>query len=1203
MVTSTQTRAKHQYADFDEYVDYQLKKTRANIKATDILTALVSVLTVVLGYLLAFVVFDQWIIPGGFGDATRLLMLAAAVLAVIAWLVWKVVTPFFKSVTALFAARTIESSEPTLQSNLLNLIDLRRAAHPVPPSVLTAMEKRAALSLSQMDVEQAVDRRSLMRASYALLAVVVLACLYTVFSPKKVSSSVWRALLPTSDVSVATRTELTDVEPGDVEVLPRTHLEVTATLQGDRPDRVVLRYTTADRHYADEPVEMRPVESGAPLYRGMITGQNGRGILQDLTYYVAAADAKTQTFHVTVIQPPSATVTEVYYEPPVYMEFQNHTQPGGHIDGWEGTNITIHATTNMPVKEATLLFSDTEDTTVKAEEIRMQVTDGTNLSAMWKLSFRADGTYPRFYRIQCRNERGDTDPEPTLYNITIHPDQPPDVDLLDPTADIERPANAVVPLLVQARDPDFLLRYLTLRIQKDGQDLNADLPIFEGRQQAYRGTYNFELAGLKLKPGDTITYWIEARDNKQPLSNRRNTPRLKIQITEPVSEEQVQQQLQEDERYQQELQQEAQQQEDPQQSDQQGAGKGEPQESPAEETDPSPAQPDEKTDAESDGQDMDEQQTGEGSKGAEQSDGSEDAQEQSGDTGQQKKLETDGSDDSEAIRKLMEREQDQQPPTEDGSPPQDTGTEPSDGGQDEEKSESNDHPSDSKDSGGQDGQPSEAPSTPDMSAGADEDPMAPAGDEEGPDDGNRSQDNGQQQAGTKSEPTDGSPSDADPSSDTEPPSSNGSGTPSDTEKPGSDQADTSKATPESTGKSDESVSDATPEKATGDETGTGTPDKNPNAPPKPADNEIERKQGTEPVTRPSDDRSPSGTADQKSQDDTQKPKPDDATTSSQQTEKEPSDGSPPDQKPTSAKPSPDQPKPPLDEQPDMGKTPPSGDTNQQDPQSPQADGEQAGDQNGQDKTEGENEGAGAPDAKPNDAEPSQQQKSGGKGQPGAGGKQNGQPKSDGQSSPSGSQPTDKPGSKSGAGSSNQPGSETRQGPQSGAPGGQQSGDAPGGAMESRDGQNAQGASGSASGSASDAEAANLEYTKQAVDLVLKRLEDELERGDVDQELLEELGWTETDLRRFAERLQRQLGDRGEDVSPHSLARRRQFEEMLKSLGVQSKTARRSGTDAPTRPTEGIGPRRMPVPAEVRELYEAYTKALSKRTADTPPARP
>ena len=75
------------YVDFDEYVDLKLQKTRATIKTTDLLVALAGVAAMFLGYLLTFVVLDQWVVPGGFGIGLRWTLLLTLLVATVAWLV------------------------------------------------------------------------------------------------------------------------------------------------------------------------------------------------------------------------------------------------------------------------------------------------------------------------------------------------------------------------------------------------------------------------------------------------------------------------------------------------------------------------------------------------------------------------------------------------------------------------------------------------------------------------------------------------------------------------------------------------------------------------------------------------------------------------------------------------------------------------------------------------------------------------------------------------------------------------------------------------------------------------------------------------------------------------------------------------------------------------------------------------------------
>ncbi|MGE0378412.1 MAG: hypothetical protein AB7Q45_23645, partial [Planctomycetaceae bacterium] len=554
MPTATQSPPPDapRYVDYDEFIDFQVQKTRRGIKSNDLLTALIGGAVAVLAYVLVFAIFDHWVIEGGFGRGVRIGLLSALLIGLSVWFVWKLAIPYFRRVTALYAARELEQTEPAFRSTLLTLVDLKQAGRTVSPEIRAVLEKRAGLGLTHMNVEQAVDRRPLMRLSYGLLALVVITCLYTILSPKKLSNSLWRSLLPTATVAVDTRTRIDRVEPGDTDVLTRSQLPVTVELSGVMPDEVTLRYSTADRRLVDEPITMRETEDGIRQYRGIITGENGRGILQSLTYHVVAGDARSETYTVSVSQPPSATVDEVQYEFPQYMGFRDRVQIGGAIDAWEGTWVSVRATANMPVKSALVMFSDTDDLTQKAEELPVEIESGTLLTARWQLQIRSDGTYPNFYRLQCRNEAGQTDPTPALLPIKILADQPPQIQLAQPTSDLERPANAIVPLLYAAHDPDFLLRSITLRFERNGESLPQSPRLYEGPpyRKSVTGTHDLELGPLNLQPGDNLTYWLEARDNMEPFAdrsgNRSSTPKLNITITEPASPEVVRDQLQED---------------------------------------------------------------------------------------------------------------------------------------------------------------------------------------------------------------------------------------------------------------------------------------------------------------------------------------------------------------------------------------------------------------------------------------------------------------------------------------------------------------------------------------------------------------------------------------------------------------------------------------------------------------------------------
>ena len=543
------------YVECDEFIDIQVSRTQSQIKTTELLLSASVLGLAVLAYVLTFVVLDQWIFPGGFSFLARSIWLAILVSGGGSWLVARILIPWFRTVHELYAAKMIESSDPTLKSSVLNLVDMQmHGGKAASPMVLQAMEKRAAVQLSKVDVDHAIDRKALMRLAYGLLAMLSACCLYVLLSPKDAFSSVQRLLLPAANTDVATQTSLTNISPEDTRMVKGELLTVEVDVLGKVPAEVKLYYTTENREFVDQPVDMQRLEEGAPRFRGVISGEKGRGLMQTIAYRIEAGDARTREFKVELVDPPSSQVDNVHYIYPAYMKLDPKTQTGGAIDGWEGTKVAIAAVTSIPVESALLVMTEIDDPKARGEEIRMSIRDGQYLTADWTLEFRKDGTFARYFHIECTTAAGESDPLPTVYPIKIQPDQRPDVSLLHPTQDLERAANATVPLLVKAADPDFQLRFVTLRVEKGGEEIHS-AALLDSEQPTFDGTHDLKLQDLQnsgVNPGDEILYWIEARDNKQPHGNRTTTPRLKIKITEPVKAEDAKQQLQQDRQQQQE---------------------------------------------------------------------------------------------------------------------------------------------------------------------------------------------------------------------------------------------------------------------------------------------------------------------------------------------------------------------------------------------------------------------------------------------------------------------------------------------------------------------------------------------------------------------------------------------------------------------------------------------------------------------------
>ena len=79
----------------------------------------------------------------------------------------------------------------------------------------------------------------------------------------------------------------------------------------------------------------------------------------------------------------------------------------------------------------------------------------------------------------------------------------------------------------------------------------------------------------------------------------------------------------------------------------------------------------------------------------------------------------------------------------------------------------------------------------------------------------------------------------------------------------------------------------------------------------------------------------------------------------------------------------------------------------------------------------------------------------------------------------------------------------------------------------------------------------------------------------------------------------------DDNSPESQARRRQFEDLLKSITIKSQGSKRTGRSQRTRKTDSINSQDIPVPLQFREAVKLYRRNLTSRRTRIPlrPATP
>ncbi|KAJ3058884.1 hypothetical protein HK102_010265, partial [Quaeritorhiza haematococci] len=519
MTVGAQTRTQGKLLDYKEFIEHQIAVTRRRIKYTDLVTACLTLAVGVALVLLIEVVLDH---AFGLPAFVRRIILIAGTVAAAGFVMLRMIRPLLMSINTLYAAKTIEGADPEIKNSLINYLEIRRDSARVSKNVMAALESRAVADLAHVEIEEVVDQRRAMQAAYALCGVIVAFCLYAALTPKSILDSTKRAFL--ADVVRPTNTKLVNIKPGDnrelAEVVAGSHVPFSVDVQGVRPGKVKLHYSAdGGKFYA-----VKEFEPGKNYYDPWsVTLSN---LQQSLDYYVSANDAESLHYELKVLPAPMVESVSVDYEFPGDTGLPPRANiEGGNVEAVEGASVTVHARTNEPAKAGSLNLTAGASAAMTVSEADAHAISG-------KFMFEKTGTYTN----NVRTTGGQLNPNPVVYDILALPDRQPAARFVRPErSGVKVPANVPVDLGMTG-DDDHGVKDATLHVMLGDESL-VTKNVLEGRppMPAFEAAETLDLEKLKVPAGSTLTYWLAVRDNREPTSNRIETPRWTLDVGEPVA--------------------------------------------------------------------------------------------------------------------------------------------------------------------------------------------------------------------------------------------------------------------------------------------------------------------------------------------------------------------------------------------------------------------------------------------------------------------------------------------------------------------------------------------------------------------------------------------------------------------------------------------------------------------------------------------
>ncbi len=283
------------------------------------------------------------------------------------------------------------------------------------------------------------------------------------------------------------------IEPGDTEIERGTALLVLARFQEATPLDATLVYESAG--------QLIRLPMTKPL-KDAVFGGRVPEVNDPLSYHVEYADESSETFKVTVFEYPQLVRADAKLSFPDYTSLEERlVQDARRISAVEGSHLELLCYLNKPVATARLVAKD-------GAAIDLQLADEGQSLYSTKIVL----TESKRYELQLADADGRKNKQPPRITITVLPNKPPDLKLVQPARDTRVSPIEELALAANVWDDfgvtQFGIAYALGAIEPTDIPLGASAP---GKQRTpIEHLVAFE--DLKAEPDQLLSYHFWAED-------------------------------------------------------------------------------------------------------------------------------------------------------------------------------------------------------------------------------------------------------------------------------------------------------------------------------------------------------------------------------------------------------------------------------------------------------------------------------------------------------------------------------------------------------------------------------------------------------------------------------------------------------------------------------------------------------------------
>ncbi|OGC78488.1 MAG: hypothetical protein A2Z27_02760 [candidate division Zixibacteria bacterium RBG_16_50_21] len=463
------------------------------------------------GLLFASLISSIWTLPA----FLRVGLLGIFLLALSAALAYFAIRPLLYRSSLENLALRVEEHFPQLSDRLISALQLQKQYVSNPEGysleMIDAVVYQAEKLSADLDFKSVVDKKNLRKLGRVIgsLAVVLLA--FALVFPGNFKFALYAFSNPLTELEEPAKF-LFEITPGNKEVVKYSDIEIGVKLSPapafqniELPRRLKLFYKFENSDW--ESVNLKKTDRSklsVAEQKDYDFSHTFKEVKRNFEFYAWAEGEKSEVYSIKVVDKPRVTDLKVSLSFPGYtgLKAQVLNDNEGNIKALLGTKAKVQVKSNKLLENAQIVFSDG---TFKALSVDKRLASG-------EFRISQDITY----HVEVLDDNGNTNPDPIEYQITVVPDESPQVEIVYPGEDRDLDEAMRMPLRVAVQD-DYGVNSLKIKYKinsggRESPEAEIALPVQKNSSE-FVSEYDWSLAKFPIMPGDYIIYKAEVWDN------------------------------------------------------------------------------------------------------------------------------------------------------------------------------------------------------------------------------------------------------------------------------------------------------------------------------------------------------------------------------------------------------------------------------------------------------------------------------------------------------------------------------------------------------------------------------------------------------------------------------------------------------------------------------------------------------------------